>query len=1074
MADFEAEYRKLNSEQKQAVDTIDGPVLVIAGPGTGKTQLLSMRVANIMRKGEVDAENILCLTFTNKAAHNMRVRLLKLAGPETSKVTVKTFHSFAADIMSTYPDNFWRGARLTAAPDTLQLEIVQEILARLPLDNPLSFRFSGQYTATNDVIRGLKLAKEAGLTPDKLKALIEANLEYIEQIQSSLISILDGSLSAGKLEKIFESVKKLPEQNIDPLIAPLISLKTVLLESLSHAIEEDEGSGKTKNCSKWKSRWLQNQNGKKGMFNERRRNNWWLSFSEVYASYRDEIHSRGYYDYSDMLLEVVTQLEKSPDILSDVQERFQYVLIDEFQDSNSAQLRLAHLVSDHPSAENKPNIMAVGDDDQTIYTFNGAELNNMLYFERNYSEVKTIVLKQNYRSTQKLLDTFELIIGHAEDRLINRLSKLDKQLVASAENSGKSMVVHHIYPTREHQFSGVARAIKDEFESGSGSIGVLARSHESLKAISSIFIQLGTPISYEHQANILDHEAIKQIVLIAEVADAIAKGDETASNHKISKLIMHPMWHFGEEELWALAIDNRKSGSWLSSLINSKSEKQSQLGKWLSWIGSEATYQPLAIMIEYIMGLRASKAITSPFRDYYINRTGPKVDYLQGLSAVRLLQNLVTEFSFDSNSPKLEDFIRFIKIIKENGRGITDETNFVTDEKSVELLSVHKAKGLEFDSVYILDAIDEIWRPRLGGRKPPSNLPLQPPGEVSDDYARLLYVAASRARKNLHISSYSCDAMGNEVQATSLIAQGFEIIRVNANRIETVNVLEENLRWPRLPSDKEEQYLKSRLADYSLSATHLLDYLDLAGGGPEHFFERHILGLPEQKSAAQGFGNAIHSTLQLFQAQINEGKVSAEQLIRWFEKRLVAEQLEDSDQTKFMLYGKELLTNFVSNDSLKIRPGGMAEQKLSGVVVGEAKLSGIIDRIDIDGKNYLITDYKTGKPLMSFETKDRAKEVKAWRHKSQLVFYALMMRNHAAFSAANDIKCQIAYLDAEETKNLYIEYSPSNEEIARMGMLVNRVWKNINDLCRPDTSDYPPDIEGIRQFEEDLLNGNKL
>ena len=410
MGTFESEFKKLNKAQREAVEAIDGPVLVIAGPGTGKTQLLSMRVANIIRVSGVDAANILCLTFTNKAALNMRDRLLNLAGAESTKVTVKTFHGFAAELMNNYPDYFWNGARLSTAPDTLQLEIVQNILSRLPLSNPLSIRFAGKFTATDDVIKALKLAKEAGLTPEKLKAVLEVNLAYIDIIEPLLADILAPALSSKKLEDLKTAVDSLPKQGIDDKVAPLLSLTTVIKESLDAAIAADEGTGKTKHTGKWKARWIQSQSVNKGMFSERRRNEWWMAFTEVYALYRDQLHQRGYYDYSDMLLEVIVQLEQNPDLLSAVQERFQYVLIDEFQDSNPAQLRLAHLVADHYASEGKPNLMAVGDDDQSIYGFNGAELSNMLFFERSYSAFKQIVLEDNYRSSQALLDTTARII----------------------------------------------------------------------------------------------------------------------------------------------------------------------------------------------------------------------------------------------------------------------------------------------------------------------------------------------------------------------------------------------------------------------------------------------------------------------------------------------------------------------------------------------------------------------------------------------------------------------------------------------------------------------------------------
>src|ERR1017187_7944583 len=123
---FQAAYRQLNEQQKQAVDAIDGPVLVVAGPGTGKTQLLSVRVANILQKTDTDASGILCLTFTNKAALNMRERLYQLIGSGSRNVVVRTFHSFAAEIMNQYPDYFWDGARLSVAPDAVQLEIIQD------------------------------------------------------------------------------------------------------------------------------------------------------------------------------------------------------------------------------------------------------------------------------------------------------------------------------------------------------------------------------------------------------------------------------------------------------------------------------------------------------------------------------------------------------------------------------------------------------------------------------------------------------------------------------------------------------------------------------------------------------------------------------------------------------------------------------------------------------------------------------------------------------------------------------------------------------------------------------------
>lgn len=225
---FEDQYLKLNAQQKRAVDTLDGPVLVIAGPGTGKTQLLSMRVANILRSTDTDARNILCLTFTNKAAVNMRERLRDLTNNEARNVTVKTFHAFAAEIMSSYPEYFWSGANLSSAPESVQLEILQSIIAALPKDNPYATIFDGNYTMLKSALRGIGLAKEAGLTPGKLRALLETNLQYIDEIESTVVDILTPSLSYKKLDSLQAAIQTLPEQQIDQHIRPLLSLSTII------------------------------------------------------------------------------------------------------------------------------------------------------------------------------------------------------------------------------------------------------------------------------------------------------------------------------------------------------------------------------------------------------------------------------------------------------------------------------------------------------------------------------------------------------------------------------------------------------------------------------------------------------------------------------------------------------------------------------------------------------------------------------------------------------------------------------------------------------------------------------
>ncbi len=1064
---FEAAYKQLNSEQKKAVDSIDGPVLVIAGPGTGKTQLLSLRVANILLKSDVDAGGILCLTFTNKAAINMRERLYQLIGSESRNVVVRTFHSFAAEIMNQYPDYFWEGARLSVAPDAIQSEIIQSILAQLPLDNPLASTFAGSFTAMNDVKQGLRLAKEAGLSPEELHSAITSNLAYIDKIEPDLVKILEGNLSPKNLPDLEVKILDLPQQQLPPDYL-LLPLDAVIKESLGLALRSDEGSGKTKNTGKWKQRWLQTVDDKKGMQKERKRNQWWLALAKVYQGYRLELHQRGYYDYSDMLIEVLEQMQKEPDMRADIQERYPYVLIDEFQDTNAAQLRLAHLVADHYSANNRPNLMAVGDDDQSIFAFNGAELNNMLGFKRSYPDTRLIVLEDNYRSAQSVLDAAAEIIQQADDRLILREPTITKKLIAKNGSVKATAMLHISYPTRQHQQSEIAKNIKNLWQKGETDIAVLARKHESLEQLAGILLNLGVPISYERRSNVLDNEAVREACKIATVAVAIAEGDMARVNAGIADLIKHPMWQIKPRTLWKLALSNYSSPDWLDSLLTHEDPQLINLGNWLSWLSRISPQQQLSVMMNYIVGLQDGQYMTSPFRQYYLELQPINSQYLESLSAVTLLRGLTQEFATDN--PILKDFVKFVELNRSTGGVIADESWFVSGEKSVKLLTVYKAKGLEFDHVFVVDAIESMWQPRRGGRASPANLLLKSYGEKYDDYVRLLYVSITRAKRGFTASSYSTDSNGVEVLPTPLLSVLPTKIIDNPPS-DVIEVLEDDLRWPRLNSQDERVLLNKRLSEYSLSQTALIDFLNVAEAGPSSYMERHLLHIPKPHSAQGSYGTAVHAALETAQRLVNSSKINLGTIIDRFEATLQAENLDPVDYERYKIRGATLITRLFTDDYLPIYKDGLSEQRISDVLIGNARINGKLDRIDYKEQSLIISDYKTGKPLPSFDTKDKTKQVKAWRHRYQLLFYALLARNSGRFNKYKHTQAQMIYLEAEQPKGLILAIEPDKASLARLETLISVVWQHVIDLNFPDTSKYAKDIEGISKFENDLISG---
>lgn len=1073
MPGFQKVYDTLNTQQRSAVDTIDGPVLVVAGPGTGKTQLLSARVANILRLTDTDPSSILCLTFTNKATANMRDRLLRLTDNTARGVVIRTFHSFAADIMAQYPDYFWNGARLRVAPDAAQLEIIESILGDLPLANPLSLKFAGQFTAIKPVKTALKLVKEAGLTPEKLRAIIELNLAYIDTIEPQLAEALTPTLSAKRLPELQTAIEALPAQGVSDQLSPLTPLDSIIAESLTTAIEADAPTGRLANTGAWKRRWIQTVDGRKGMFDERRRNQWWLALADVYEQYRVALHSRSYYDYDDMVVEVITQLENEAELRASVQERFLYVLIDEFQDTTAAQLRFSQLVADHHAADGKPNIMAVGDDDQAIYAFNGANLGNMRTFLRLYPATKLIVLTENYRSTAEVLAVAARTIDLADNRLVHSQPNLVKQLHA-VRTAETDTIEHLTYKTRAHELHDVAKKIAQERHTyPERTIAVLARHHDSLRRLSGLLSTLNVPVAYEQSNDIFTQPAVRQVIVLAQLVVAIQTGDEGRVNELIAQMLRHPMWEIEPELLWRLAAENFTHPRWLDNLIAHHDQRLQSIGHWLLWLAAEADSAPTDLMIDYLLGLRPGEHRTSPWRMYYLQGR-PTNEYIAALSATKLLLALVHDFSQRPEHVSLSDFIEYVRVMLDNGQVVTDETPFIGGENAVGLYTVHKAKGLEFDSVYIVDLVEKNWQPAVGGRKSPANVRLQPHGDEPDDYVRLLYVALTRARTAIHASSYNTDEQGNITLPAPIISLSVPPVPAPETAVDPVAVLESTLTWPRLPALSERELLQPRLEHYSLSATHLLHFLDITRGGPAHFLETALLRLPQILSDNIAFGSAIHAALEQAQRQTNAGgEPDIARMMNAYEQALRSERMPRGAFERYLVHGQNVLHRLFEQMHYQLKPGGQPESILSSLLPESgARLNGKLDRVDIheDG-SLVIVDYKTGTPLAGFATRDHTKVLKAWRHRTQLLFYLLLAQESGRFKNNPHMFGQLVYVESESPRQLILTFDPDDTELARVRALVHTVWQHIIALDFPDITAYSTDLPGIQHFEQDLIDG---
>ena len=285
---------------------------------------------------------------------------------------------------------------------------------------------------------------------------------------------------------------------------------------------------------------------------------------------------------------------------------------------------------------------------------------------------------------------------------------------------------------------------------------------------------------------------------------------------------------------------------------------------------------------------------------------------------------------------------------------------------------------------------------------------------------------------------------------------------------DSIQVLEQALTWPTLDGASQTLLLQPILESYSLSVTALLQFLDVSTGGPQAFLERHLLRVPELRSAVMGYGTAMHRALQY--AQMTQPSPSLDAIVGAYRASLREQRLSDADFSRYEPHGEQVLNGLFVDKGFTLPPSGQAEVGIQNIQLDDIRLGGKIDHLVFDNGRLVITDYKTGKPLTSFATRDQTKVIKAWRHRTQLTFYALLCQLSGRFQAVTDAQARMLYIEAETAQAMSLTLVPSQDDIERLKQLIQAVWPHIISLKLPDTSSYSPDMAGITAFENDLIN----
>ena len=1163
---FEERYGKLNKEQKKAVDTIDGPLLVVAGPGSGKTEILSLRVAKILKETQVLPSNILCMTFTDAASLNMRDRLAMLIGNEAYRVSIHTFHSFCVNIIQKYPEYFYKGTQFSPADSLTQVRILEDIFNNLPQGNLFrdSFHEEKGFSYLLDIKKRIEHLKKSGITPDEFRKIIAHNKRSVKRAEKIIIPALEGRLTKDALTLVSNTAKELlkeaeienkedPFPLVDSSFLSVLSSYAISLESaLQEAIAND---GKSAKISSWKSKYIKTRDDDTKTLKETLDEEKIDSLADVYELYRKKMTSKAFFDFDDMILDAIEAIERHLRLKFELQEQYQYILIDEFQDTNNAQMRLVNLILNAPVNEGRPNVMVVGDDDQAVYKFQGAELSNILNFQRMFTDVEIVTMTDNYRSTQDILDIATHLIRKGSGRLENLLPEMEKSLKSLNKELGKGAIVHKKLDTALHELHFVSRKIKEIIDEGTNpeDIAVIARKHERLEEIVPFLKAVGVPIRYQREQNVFLEPHIMQLIIISRFIASLSKKDSIEADDLLPQILSFPFWQLGRQTVWEISREAyRTQKTWLEIMLEWKDKKVRDIAHFLIDVSNMSLHEPLEKVLDTIIGAHViliaeseddeendektedQTQIASPFKDFYFNKEKfehSRTEYLSFLSSlrvfVRALRDYVGERALNSDVLDganyhyltIEDLVDFVKLREKNNLPLNDESPFASGENAVNLLSAHGAKGLEFDTVFVLSCQDQIWAGRGANNKVsmPINLPIQPAGDDETDQLRLFYVALTRAKRHLYLTSYKIAENGKESSILRFLlppndfdySKTPSVLKTLYNPTDSSDEKSENipethelltaswLKYNTPPFFGEEiELLKIPLRDYKLAVTHLNNFLDVTRGGPQTFLEQNLLRFPQAKTPASSYGSAIHRAIERLivskKTDSSDTLDEKKQLIKWFEEALRKERMSKENYEYYRGKGETALSAFYDQKKEDFTGDVLSEVdfKNEGVIVTDmqnrtAHLTGKIDKIfKNENREYEVVDFKTGKPVVSWQASEDDKKVKLNNYKRQLLFYKLLMENSSRYknsvvakgilqfvepitekTAKGTIKEKIVALDLDLKHPEIEEY----DEYDRLKRLVCIVYDKIMNLDFPDVSGYEKNLKGIREFEDWLL-----
>lgn len=881
----------LNEAQAEAVTHGGGPLLIIAGAGTGKTKVITHRIAHLITSKKARPEEILAVTFTEKAANEMEERVDLLIPYSYSFVEISTFNSFGERVLRNY------GHEIGYAPDFRLLDDVEQAIF---------FR----------------------------ENLFAFPLHFYRPLSSPTRYI----------QELLDTIRRLKQEGIKP--QEYVACAERLAEEATDDVAREKAAKQ-------------------------------LEMARVYAAYQELLEREGKIDFEDQVVLVVDLFRKRKSILQEFQQKYKYILVDEFQDTNSIQFELLKLLA----AEHR-NLTVVGDDDQSIFRFRGASLSNILNFRKVYPDAKKIVLTENFRSTQSILDSaYRLIQQNNPDRLEVQ-EKIDKVLRSAFSGEGKSIHMLQL-DTLSHEADRVAEIILDRVQQGLsfGDMAILVRRNADADPFLRALNMKNIPFRFSGSRGLYARDEVKILVSFIR---ALTDFEDSKS---LFYLALSEVYALDPYDLSLLANHAHKKHLTLHEVFKKVSQGQSPVEI------SETSKAKVKGLFEDLMYYVHLAAEQSAGRVIYafLEKSGFLKSIISGepiqaemrTKNIRLFFDKVKNFSELTEEDSVFDFARHLDMLQQVGDNPAS-AEAELEEDAVNVLTVHKAKGLEFEAVFMVGLIADRFPGRARREKillPDAILKNDLPSKENSiqEERRLFYVGMTRAKKLLYLTwarDYGLKRLKNVspfvLEALDLPKAPEEILRSSA--------LEEIRRYAPSPASPERLPEVREKGVLSLSFFQVDDYLSC----PLKYKYRHLMRIPVLPHHNVVFGRVLHSVIHHHLRLRKAGKKLSEKgLIDVYEQSWVNEGFLSREHEEMRKKaGEEALRRFYKREEA-VQGIPLYLEKEFRWQEGGLKFTGRWDRVDRVNGRAVIIDYK------ATEVKDQKEADKRTRDSLQMDLYAL-------------------------------------------------------------------------------------